>query len=484
MLFSIVLLGALLGCTTDKHSKVQKLPKPNILFVMTDDQGPFGIGLKNHQVHTPHLDQLAKEGLYLNNMMTPTPVCSPSRATFLTGKYGSELGITDWINNKWESLLGLEPNVGLSQAEKTWVEVLQENGYHTSLIGKWHLGDQAHHHPQKHGYTDFYGFVGGGTTPKDPTIEHNGEVSKVEGYTVDVLTKEAIRQLEIFAKQDQAFMISLHYRAPHAPWFPVKQEDMKWYEDVTIKFPESNFYEQLNKQKLSKMTKGYYANISSVDRNMGLILSKLDALGLRENTLVVFTSDHGYNMGHNGIWHKGNGHWILKEAPSWSANIPKNQRPNLYDNSLKIPTIVSWKGVLGEGEEIHESLGMQDWFATLLDITGLDASNSPSKGKSFYPVLQGDMEYKQLWDNDFFAQYSTHHQSRTHMRAYRTQQWKLIVDFLNEGRNELYDLVKDPAEHNNLYGQATYAAIQKELYNKLCMKMKDINDPIVKVKND
>ena len=201
--------------------------------------------------------------------------------------------------------------------------------------------------------------------------------------------------------------------------------------------------------KVKQRTRDYLSSVRGVDRNLGRVLAKLDELGLRENTVVIFTSDHGYNMGHNGIWHKGNGHWILTKPPAPKPNIPRGQRPNMYDNSIRVPTAVRWPGVVKPGTAIEHTISNLDWFPTLLAIAGVDVpTGAKLRGRDFSGMLRG--EAPSNWNDDFYGEYSTKHQSKTHMRMYRTARWKLIRDYLNDGRDEFYDLQADPAEAHNL----------------------------------
>jgi uncharacterized sulfatase len=184
-------------------------------------------------------------------------------------------------------------------------------------------------------------------------------------------------------------------------------------------------------------------------------------------------------MGHNGIFHKGNGHWVLTEPPPATENIPKGQRPNMYDHSIRVPTAVRWPGVVEPGTVVEQTVSNLDWFPTLLEMAGVSMpQNSTARGRSIVPLLQG----KPIeWDNDFYAEYSTRHQSQTHMRMYRTSRWKLIRDFRNSGRDELYDLMGDPAEATNLIHSesAEVQQIVAELNQKILARMKLIDDPVV-----
>lgn len=445
--------------------------RPNILFVFTDDQAPWAIGLSGHpHARTPHLDRLFSSGAYLVNSFTVTPVCSPSRASLMTSRYGTEVGITDWIKP------ATEPDLGLDPALPTWPRLLQQAGYHTALIGKWHLGLLPSQHPTQFGYEYFMGLLEGGTTPSNPRLEVNGQMQTVRGITADILTDEAIRFLRLHDPKSGPFALSLHFRAPHARWLPVRDEDWEPFESLDPEIPNPD-YPKLDASRVKTMTREYLASVASVDRNVGNLLDELDRLGLTDNTVVVYSSDHGYNMGHNGIWHKGNGHWVLTEDPPATENVPKGQRPNMYDHSIRVPTTVKWPGVISPGTVIEETTTNLDWFPTLVEMAGAALpAEVILRGRSLVPLLTGNARD---WDNGLYGQYSNHHQARTHMRMFRTPEGKLVRDFLNPERDEFYDLQHDPAEAHNLIA-STDAAVQAQitaLHEQLLKRMREIDDP-------
>lgn len=447
--------------------------RPNILFILTDDQAPWALGLSGHpHAHTPHLDDLFRSGAYLPNSFTVTPVCSPSRVSTLTSRYGSEVGITDWINPR------VEPELGLDNSIATWPRLLRENGYQTALIGKWHLGLLDEQHPTNFGYDFFMGLRGGGTSPFRPKLEVYGKEQTINGLTTDILTDEAIRWLRLYDTKSGPFAISLHYRAPHARWLPVRDEDWAPFDELDPKLPHPD-YPDLNGEKVKRMTREYLASTAGVDRNVGKIMEELELLKLAESTIVIFSSDHGYNMGHNGIWHKGNGHWVVNNPPPATPNIPRGQRPNMYDHSIRVPTAVRWPGVVKPNTVINETISNLDWFPTILAMAGVKVDSSVKiQGRNFTPLL---MSKKVDWNNDLFCEYSTKHQSQTDMRMYRTEKWKLIRDFKNEGRDELYDLVNDPEETTNLIDSKDATAIKEKnrLQRMLQQTMQRLNDPLL-----
>ncbi len=445
--------------------------RPNIVFIMTDDQAPWAIGMYEGQTHadTPNLDELFASGARFPNAFVVTPVCSPSRASLATSRYGTEVGITDWLHPE------KEPDHGLSLEFVTWYERLRAAGYYTGLVGKWHLGLQDRHHPTRNGFDYFMGHRGGGWSPADPILEKDGKQQQFEGLTTDILTDYALAFLHD-RPADQPFLLVLHFRAPHHVWLPVAADDWAPFADLTPDLPHPD-YPGLDAERVRGMTREYLASVRGVDRNVGRLMTALETLNLSDNTVVVFTSDHGYNMGHNGIWHKGNGHWILVDSalPAATENIPRGQRPNMYDHSLKVPTAVRWPGVTEPGSTIRSAVTNLDWFPTMLSIAG-DAPGPQDvvRGRDLSALLAGT---ETDWDNDVFAQYSTKHQSRTDMRSYQTIRWKLVRDFLNPGRDELFDLQHDPQETVNLIEQPGYQDVVAALHAKLIAKMRSIDDP-------
>jgi len=448
---------------------------PNVVFILTDDQAPWALGASGYShAQTPNIDGLFHGGAYLVNAFTTTPVCSPSRASLMASRYGTELGITEWINPR------REPDVGLDPAVVTWPEVLQQDGYRTGLVGKWHLGVPEEYHPTRTGFGYFMGFRTGGATPSNPTLEKDGETREFEGLTPDILTDHAIEFLNSASpdEADKPFLLSLHFRAPHARWLPVADEDWAPFESLDPTLPHPD-YSDLDTERVKRMTREYLASVKSVDRNVGRLLSALERGGHTEDTVIIFTSDHGYSMGHNGIWHKGNGHWVLTQPPPATENIPQGQRPNMYDHSIRVPTAVYWPGTIEAGSQVTQTVSNLDWYPTILAMAGADLPEGELiRGRNFLPILQGQSPD---WDNDFYAQYSTHHQSHTHMRMYRTAEWKLIRDFLNEGRDEFYNLAADPGETTNLIASEDAAAkdVIARLDAKILERMRETNDPVL-----
>lgn len=422
---------------------------------------------------TPHLDALFQRGAYLRHCFTPTPVCSPARTSIMTSRYGTELGITDWIKPD------TEPELGLAPGTPVWPKYLQDAGYQTALIGKWHLGTQLHQHPTQFGFDYFYGITSGGTSPKNPQFEVNGQFQTVQGFTVDISGDEAIRWLRL---RDPArpFALCVHFREPHAAYVPTRDEDMQPFATLDPQIPNPDF-PQLDVAKVKAKTIEYLACVHGVDRNVGNLLGELERQGIDEHTVVIYSSDHGYNIGHHGVWHKGNGQWILIDVPPGTDNVPRGQRPNMFDTSIHVPTCVRWPGVVPPETVIDETVSHLDWFPTILELAGVPRPEGATlRGRSIVPLLRRETNG---WDNDFYAQYSTHHTSQTHMRMYRTPEWKLLRDFNNDGRDELYNLRDDPGETTNLIGSTdpTAQAMIAKLHAKILERMEATGDPALEL---
>ena len=464
----LLVFGMILGSLVS--AKGPEVQKPNVVFILTDDQAPWALGLSGHpHADTPHLDKLFKQGMWLKKSYVVTPVCSPSRTSLMTSRYGSELGVTDWIHPR------NEPDLGLNPKTVTWTEAMQSAGYRTGLVGKWHLGVPDKFHPTKTGFDYFMGFRTGGNKVIRPTLEVNGKDQQVDGYTYDILTDDALRFID--RNKDRAFLLCLHYRAPHTAWLPQPDSDRKPFENLDPKIPNPDF-PNLDVERVKRMTRDYLGSVKGIDRNVGRVLKHLDQLQLAENTIVVFTSDHGYSMGHNGIWHKGNGHWALKPAPPvTNPNIPRNQRPNMYDNSIFVPTAIRWPGKIAPNSALDLPVANLDWYPTLLNLTGVPLPKGETiRGRDITPALLGKAIE---WPDVCYGEYSTHHQSKTHMRMIRTSNWKLVRDFLNPERDELFDLKNDPAESRNVIGQKKNAAVVRELHTQILTRMRAVKDPVL-----
>ena len=420
----------------------------NIVSIVTDDQASWAMGAYgNPDARTPVLDRLAREGVVFRNAFVTTPVCSPSRVGFLTGRYGSELGITDWISPE-EGAAGL----GLPPGTPTWPAILRENGWRTALFGKWHLGRGPRSHPSAFGIERFFGFLDGGNVPMDPTLEVEGREQALKGSLPDLVTDEAIRFVS--ESRDQPFALLLHFREPHLPYGPVPEADAAALRDVDPGIPD---VPGLDRAQVKAWTRDYLASVHSIDRNVGRLLEALDRQGLRDRTVVLFTSDNGYNIGHHTLHTKGNGHWI-------AGGVAGPPRPNMFDTSLRVPLIVRGPGV-APGREIAEMVTQLDTLPSILGMLGVPLpSGLVQHGSDFSPLLRGEAA---PWRDTVFGEFDMHHYTLARMRMIRTARYKLVRYLGTSFQDELYDLRQDPGETRNLYRSEAAGAARESLDARL-----------------
>jgi choline-sulfatase len=415
----------------DQLAQLDHHSRPNIIFLCTDDQAQWAVGAYgNREIKTPNMDRLAARGAIFRNAFTITPVCSPSRAALMTGLYPSELGIADWIDPR------KEPDIGLAPAAITWPELLKGFGYATMLAGKWHLGTRDEFHPNRQGFDRFFGFRDGSNQPIDPRLEVDGQVRQLNGSLPDLLVDEGLHFID--RHRQAPFLLSIHFRAPHTPYGPVPEVDSAIYRALNPTIPD---IPGLPRECVKQLYREYYASVSSVDRNLGRLLAKLDEWGLGEQTAVIFTSDHGYMIGQHGLWHKGNAAWLTEGK--------KGFRPNMFDDAIRVPLIVCWPAVVAPGTIIDRVVSNLDVFPTILEISGLGLPNNLEiRGKSLVPLLRGREPVN--WHDTLFGQYDMHHYQIARMRMIRTPEWKLVRHFEPGGHDELYHLAKDPGEDHDL----------------------------------
>ena len=458
----LALLGAAC-CVSATHAGTAK--KLNIIVVTTDDQALWSLGCYgSKEAKTPHMDRLAKSGARFVNAFVATPVCSPSRGSFLTGRYGTQLKITDWITPK-EAQGGL----GLPNDAITWMTLLQRAGWRTGLVGKWHLGMLPQFHPTRKGFDHFAGFLGGGATPLNPTLEIDGKDQKLKGPCADLVTDQALAFVK--NNKDRPFALMLNFREPHAPYAPTAAIDAEPFKNLDPSIPD---FPDLKVKQVKKLTREYYASVHSIDRNLGRLLELLDQLGLAENTIVIFTSDHGYMIGHHGLIHKGNAVWITQGR----ENV---RRPNMFDHSLQVPLLIRWPGVIKPGTEVKELVSNIDTFASVLGMLQVERPRDyKQEGMDFSPLLR-KAGAKVAWRDAVFAQYDPHNGLDANMRSIRTERWHLVRQYKKNGQpDELFDVKNDPGELRNLYGDAEHRAVRDDLQRRLTEWMMSVDDPLLR----
>ncbi len=439
-------------------------PRTNLVVIMTDDQAQWALGAYgNTDIVTPNMDRIAREGAIFRNAFVNTPVCSPSRATFFTGMHGTQLGITDWIND-----LEAKAGVGISPGTMTWPGLLQQAGYRTALVGKWHLGTQPQFHPTKFGFEHFMGFLNGGEVSMNPNLEVQGKVINVKGCTADVVADDALKFID--GNRDKPFAACLFFREPHQPYAPVPEEDSAPFKDMDLKTP--NVPPFVDPKTNKERYRAYYGSIHAADRNVGRVLAKLDELKLADHTIVLFTSDHGYNIGQHGVYTKGNASWV-------AGSVEGPKRPNMFEESIRVPLLVRWPGVVKPGTTVDAMVQNVDGFKTVLSMLNVPLpTNAKVDGLDFSPLLRGEMPPK--WRDAIFGQYDLHNGGLAFMRMIRTDRWKLVRHHFCNGLDELYDLQNDPGEKANLYWKPEGKTARDELQARLTEWQRSIDDPILK----
>lgn len=438
--------------------------RPNIVFILTDDQGAWAMGCAgNHDVRTPNLDKLAAEGIRFDEFYCASPVCSPARASIVTGKMPSAHGVQDWIERgnvdadkfphmkKLDGFDMTDRAIDYLKEHRTYMEVLAEHGYRCALSGKWHLGDNA---TKKKGFSHWYTIGRGGCSYFHPDICDEGEMSVQEGYITDMITDRSLQYLDEFAQTDQPFYLSVHYTAPHSPWGP--QEHPEKFRDLyrDCEFtatPDLPIHINQIKtcpigdtpEKRRENLTGYYAAISAMDAGVGRILQRLEEKGLEEETIVIFTADNGMNMGHHGIWGKGNGTYP----------------PNMYDSSVKVPLIIRVPGNEKKGMVCSNMAAQYDFFPTILELAGCEwKPGKDQPGRSMLNMIKNP----DVKDSDRVIVYDEY--SKT--RMIKKGNYKYVHRY-GDGPCEFYDLAADPQEATNLCGNMEYTQIIVELKNEM-----------------
>ncbi|MDO5753001.1 sulfatase-like hydrolase/transferase [Arthrobacter sp.] len=410
---------------------------PNIVFILSDDQGPWALGCAgNEEIHTPVLDALAADGTRLENFFCVSPVCSPARASLMTGQIPSRHGVHDYLTGV--EVGAQAPDYLAGQA--IFTDILADHGYRMGLSGKWHLG--ANDAPRK-GFVHWYGLEGGGSPYLGATMYRNGAREEVTDYLTDIITDDAHAFLDREAAREEPFFLAVNYTAPHKPW---KGQHPREFEDLYADCPFDSCPQEEphpwqptvngvaigGEPDVRAALVGYFAAVSAMDSAIGGLLAHLEKLGIAENTLVIFSSDNGFNCGHHGVWGKGNG------------TFPQN----MYDSSVKVPAIFHWPGYIAAGRVRGELFSAYDVPATILELAGLDpAPFETGPGTSFAALLQapdGTAEATERAENAVvvYDEYGP-------VRMIRTRSHKYVHRYPH-GPHELYDLVADPGERHNL----------------------------------
>lgn len=413
--------------------------RPNIIIMMTDDQGYGDIGAHgNPYLKTPNIEAIGKEGLEMTHFFA-YPNCSASRASLLTGRYPYRTGVTAVT----------QIDHFMNTSEKTIAEILSDNGYRTGIFGKWHLGDNAPMRPTDQGFQEALVHKGGGigqaagpagNTYFDPVLEHNDISKKYKGYCDNIFTNAAI---DFISKKDGKPFFA--YLATNLPHFPLQVPDAK--------------AEPFRKMGLHEDNALTYGMLDNVDDNVGRVLEQLKVLGIEENTIVIFLSDNGPRTRRT----KNDTY-----PGRWVANL-RGTKTSAYDNGIRVPFYVKWDKILKKGTTTNQMGTAIDILPTLLDACEVPVpQNVKLDGKSLLPLWKGEVDT--LDERTYFVQmhYGPIPFKYMHFSA-RTQKYKLVsphnfphgivhqpTDFelKNVLKNlELYDVENDPSERKNIAQQ-------------------------------
>lgn len=410
--------------------------RPNVIVIYADDQGVGDLGVYGAEdLHTPHLDALAASGVRFTQMYAPSAVCSPSRAGLLTGRYPQHVDLAGNASEPPET--GIDDGHsgrGLSSRYATMASVMREGGYATALIGKWHLGYDADNRPEAHGFDHWFGHLGGCIDnfshfnywggPNRHDLWRNGERVRQPGsYFPDLMVEEARRFMT--DHREEPFFIYYAVNTPHYPYQP----DPEWlerYDEEGVPYPRNLFA----------------AFVSTQDERIGRLLAILDELELREETIVIFQSDHGYSR--EARAHFGGG----------SAGIYRGAKFSLFEGGIRVPSIVSWPAGIPAGEVRDQMVHGIDWLPTLAEFCGIDLQALSLDGKSLAAVIESA---------EAESPHEVLHWGLGEQWVVRRGPWKLYgkprdperMNTLSEEDRELFliHLDDDPAERNNLVAE-------------------------------
>lgn len=382
----------------------QKLdPKPsmpNILFILTDDQGWGDLSINgNTNLSTPNIDQLARDGAMFDRFYV-SPVCSPTRAEILTGRYHVRSGV--YATSAGGERMDLD--------ETTIAQIFQKAGYRTAAYGKWHNGMQYPYHPNARGFEEFYGFCSGHWGNYfSPMLEHNGKIIKGNGFVIDDFTEQAMTFME--ENKEQPFFVYLPYNTPHSP-MQVPDEYWERFKDKELKM-----HNREPDRENPDHIKAALAMCENIDWNVGRLVSKLQELKLEENTIIVYLSDNGPN----GV--------------RWNDGM-KGRKGSTDEGGVRSPLIMQWKGKIKPGINIPQIASAIDFLPTLTEMSGVEfTSEKKLDGKSLVPLLMGESE---SWEDRYIV---NHWRGRT---SIRTQNFRLGFE------DQLFDMLNDPGQTQDI----------------------------------
>jgi N-acetylglucosamine-6-sulfatase len=451
-----------------RSSGAHKKPR-NVIFILSDDHRYDFMGFLNKPkfLKTPNMDRMAREGAYIKNATVSTALCSPSRASILTGQFAHRHGVVD-------------NNTRVPAGTRFFVQDLQEVGWQTAFMGKWHMG-HASDEPRP-GFNKWISFKGQGVY-FNPTFNIDGKQVKRKGHVSDLLTDYALNWLEDGRDQDRPFFLYLSHKAVHAMFEPAKRHHGK-YENVELEYPKSMAYTEENYKGKPQWVKEqrnswhgvdymyhgqmdfdtfyrrYCETLLSVDESIGRIIDYLESNKLSEETLVMYMGDNGFVFGEHGL-------------------IDKR---HMYEESMRVPFLAWCPGMIEPGSVFEELIQNIDIAPTVMDVAGLKTPRRMD-GKSFLPILQGKKIpwrdaafYEYYWERNFPHTPTTH--------GVRTNHYKYIHYHGIWDVDELYDLKNDPEEMANLIDSPEHQDLIKQLNSRMFEWLERTDGMLIPLRRD
>jgi arylsulfatase A-like enzyme len=417
------ILYILISFVAFSGSKGDKKRQANVIIILSDDQGWGDLsGNGNINIETPNIDLLAETGVTFDRFYV-CPVCSPTRAELLTGRYHARGGV--YSTSRGGERLDLD--------EVTLANVFKSAGYATAAYGKWHNGMQPPYHPNARGFDDFYGFCSGHWGNYfSPMLEHNGKIVKGNGYVTDDFTDHGLQFIEL--NKDNPFFLFLPFNTPHSP----NQVPDKWWNKFEHK--DLEYRNRTPEKEDVEQTKAALAMCENIDWNVGRISKKVKDLGLSENTIILFLSDNGPN------------------SIRWNQDM-KGKKGSTDEGGVRSPLIANWQGTFKPGKRIKQIAGVIDLLPTLTDLTGINyTSKKPLDGISLKTLL---LEESPKWEERYVI---NHWKGKTSIRS---QQYRMDYD------GKLFDMVNDPGQNKDI------SAEQPEISNQLSMAKEDWENQVL-----
>lgn len=437
---------------------------PNVIIIMTDDQGFGDLGInQNPNIITPNIDKFANKSIQFNNFFV-SPVCAPTRSSLMTGRYSLRTGVRDTYNG----------GAIMSNNETTIAEILKEANYATGIFGKWHLGDNYPFRPSEQGFDeslihlaggigqvgDFTNYFKGDTSYFDPILWKNNKQNQYEGYCSDIFAENAIEFIE--KNKNNSFFCYLSFNAPHTP-LQVPEKYYNMYKDLD---PELGFNDDLSDFRMNEKDKEdarkIYGMVTNIDDNVGKVINKLKELKIEEETIIIFMTDNG------------------PQQIRYNSSM-KGRKGTVYNGGIRVPFYIQYSEKFKESKVINKMSAHIDVLPTILELCNLNVPNDRKiDGQSLVPFINS----KSTNDRFLFSYWTRRFPEKYINMSIQNDNYKLVGnnDFDSKIEEfELYDLVEDPNENNNIISQniETARSFKKEMDNSIddLLKSKNIKNP-------